>query len=101
MLPFQNTRRLESGSAELRRLDERRNVTLSLPRDLIKRAKVLAARRDVSMSDLFREALEEKVLGDLDFRRAELRQLERMATGWDLGTRGRAPHSRDEIHARG
>ena len=40
---------------------ERRNVTLSLPKTLLKKAKILAVMKDRSLSDLLRETLEEKV----------------------------------------
>jgi metal-responsive CopG/Arc/MetJ family transcriptional regulator len=40
---------------------DRQNVTLSLPKALLKEAKTLAIRKDRSLSDLLRSALEEKV----------------------------------------
>lgn len=40
---------------------KRRNVTLSLPEPLLRKAKVVAARKETSLSELLREALEEKV----------------------------------------
>ncbi|RLB21781.1 MAG: CopG family transcriptional regulator, partial [Deltaproteobacteria bacterium] len=40
---------------------ERQNVTLSLPKLLLKKAKVIAASREKSLSDLLRESLEQKV----------------------------------------
>ena len=40
---------------------QKRNVTLSMPTDLIRRAKALAAARDKSLSEILRESLEEKV----------------------------------------
>jgi len=39
----------------------RQNVTLSLPKSLLKKAKVIAAGREKSLSELLRESLEEKV----------------------------------------
>jgi hypothetical protein len=40
---------------------EKQNVTLSLPKDFLKKAKVLAARHHLSLSELIRQLLEEKV----------------------------------------
>lgn len=40
---------------------ERRDVTLSLPKVLLEKAKALAAMEERSLSDLLRETLEEKV----------------------------------------
>ena len=39
----------------------KRNVTLTMPADLIRHAKALAAARGESLSELLRESLEEKV----------------------------------------
>jgi metal-responsive CopG/Arc/MetJ family transcriptional regulator len=89
-----------SSSPEARTRNARRNVTLSLPKDLLKQAKVFAARNDVSLSDLLRASLENKICEDSDYRRAQHRQLGLMESGLDLGTRGRIALSRDEIHDR-
>ncbi len=40
---------------------ERQNVTLSLPRALLRKAKVVAAQKEKSLTELIREALEERV----------------------------------------
>ena len=39
---------------------EKQKVTLSLPRPLLKQAKIIAASQDKSLSQLMRESLEEK-----------------------------------------
>src|SRR5660397_170708 len=50
---------------------QKRNVTLSMPTDLIRRAKALAAARDKSLSELLRESLEEKVSEASGYRQAK------------------------------
>ena len=80
---------------------QKRNVTMSMPTDLIRRAKALAAARDKSLSELLRESLEEKVSEASGYRRAMERQLRILATGFDLGLRGRVAWSRDSAHERG
>jgi hypothetical protein len=80
---------------------QKRNVTLSMPTDLIRRAKALAAARDKSLSELLRESLEEKVFEASGYRQAKDRQLKLLATGFDLGLRGRITWSRDSVHERG
>lgn len=78
----------------------RQNVTLSLPKALIKKAKIVAAREDKSLSELLRESLEEKVREDSGYKQARIRQLKLLARGFDLGTKGAIDFSREELHAR-
>jgi metal-responsive CopG/Arc/MetJ family transcriptional regulator len=40
---------------------QRQNVTLSLPKSLLKKAKVLAAKKEKSLSQILKEAIQEKV----------------------------------------
>ncbi len=77
---------------------QKRNVTLSMPTDLIRRAKALAAARDKSLSELLRESLEEKVSEASGYRQARDRQLKLLATGFDLGLRGKVAWARDSVH---
>jgi hypothetical protein len=79
---------------------ERRNVTLSLPKTLLKKAKTLAVMKDRSLSDLLRETLEEKVKEEIGYQRAKDRQIALMEKGFNLGTKGRITISREELHER-
>jgi len=58
-----------------------RNITFSLPEDLIRQAKVLAARRDRSLNALVREVLEKEVKSRDRYRKAAARLLEKTAEG--------------------
>jgi len=80
---------------------EKQNVTLSIPRYLLKQAKIIAAGQDKSLSQLMRESLEEKVREEADYDKARKRQLKLLKKGLDLGTGGQIKSSRDELHARG
>ena len=77
------------------------NVTLSIPQTLLKQAKIMAASQDKSLSQLIREALEEKVREEADYKKARVRQLRLLKKGLDLGTGGQIKINRDELHARG
>jgi len=79
---------------------ERQNVTLSLPKALIKKAKTLAVMEDRSLSELLRETLEEKVKEATGYQRAKDRQLALMEKGVDLGTKGKITFRREEIYER-
>lgn len=76
-------------------------MTLSLPRALLRKVKVVAATRDTSISALLTKALEEIAGQDDDRqRRAMRRTLARAREGYDLGTHGRLYVDRDGLHAR-
>ena len=79
---------------------EKQNVTLSLPKDLLKRAKKFAVMHDRSLSDLLRETLEEKMKEGTGYQKARSRQLALMGKGFDLGTKGKITTTRDQLHER-
>jgi hypothetical protein len=78
---------------------EKQNVTLALPKPLLKKAKSLAARREISLSELLRESVEEKVREASGYSRARARQLRLLEAGLDLGTQGRRI-DREALHER-
>mgnify|MGYP001606904325 len=79
---------------------ERQNVTLSLPKSLLKKAKTLATKEDRSLSELLRETLEEKVMQKSGYQRARERQIALMKKGVDLGSKGKIAITREELHER-
>jgi hypothetical protein len=79
---------------------ERQNITLSLPKALLRKAKTLAVMQDRSLSDLLRKTLEEKVKEETGYQKASKRQLAVMEKGFDLRTKGKITVSRDELHER-
>lgn len=82
---------------------ETRNITLSLPVALIKKAKVFAAQRDTSVSALVRESLEKAVSNgarEETYEEAMAGLVASMRKGYDLGFDGKIPWTRDELHER-
>ena len=79
---------------------EKQNVTLSIPKVLLKQAKIFAASQDKSLSQIMRESLEEKVREETDYNKARKRQLRLLKKGLNLGTGGQVKTSRDELHVR-
>jgi len=79
---------------------ERQNITLSLPKSLLKKAKAVAARKEKSLSELLRESLEEQVRESTGYKKAMERQLKLMKKGFDFGIKERIAVSREEIHER-
>ena len=80
---------------------EKQNVTLSIPKVLLGQAKIMAVSQDKSLSQLLKEALEEKVREEADYNNAQKRQLRLLKKGLELGTKGQVKISRDDLHARG
>ena len=80
---------------------EKQNITLSIPKSLLKQAKILAASRDKSLSQFLKESLEEKVREEADYGRAQKRQLILLKKGLHLGTKGQVKTGRDDLHVRG
>lgn len=80
---------------------ERRNVTLSLPRDLLQRVKVQAAMENKSLSKFAAEALEERIRRITGYDEAMRKHLGILSTPSDLGTRGKLKVQRDALHERG
>jgi predicted transcriptional regulator len=79
---------------------EDQNITLRLPRDLLRRVKRLAADRDTSVSALMTEALARLADEDRRFSAARRRALAALQSATSLETRGRARWSREELHER-
>ena len=79
---------------------DNRNVTLNLPKSLIRQAKRLAAERDTSMSALMAEALRRLASEDREYAQARRRALTALKSARSLGTDGRRTWSRDSLHER-
>ena len=79
---------------------DRQNVTLSLPKSLLKKAKVVAAQEEKSLSQLMREVLQGKVEQRPGYQKAKQRHRSLLKKGLNLGTRGQPTFTRDELHDR-
>ena len=77
---------------------ERRNLTVNLDGDTIRRAKILAAARGTSVSKLIAELVKELVEDDRAYEIAKRSALKHLERGYRLG--GRITSTRDEWHDR-
>jgi plasmid stability protein len=77
-----------------------RNVTLSLPEDLLKQIKILAAQKDTSISALMREQLELLIPEEEQRLAAANRLIERMTQAKDRGVMGKVTWTREDIYDR-
>jgi hypothetical protein len=74
------------------------NITLKLDGDLLRKAKILAAQEDTSVSALLARQLEKIVREREGYEQAKRRALAILKKGFDLGYT--PPKSRDEFHER-
>jgi hypothetical protein len=76
----------------------KQKVTISLDRQTIRKAKILAARRDTSISGLLAQQIEILVGEEEAYERAERQAAALLDEGFHLG--GEAPASREKLHER-
>ena len=79
---------------------QNQNITLSLPRELLRRIKRLAVDRDTSVSSLMTETLARLADDDRRYGAARKRALAALRAHRSLGTGGRPTWTRDDLHAR-
>ena len=79
---------------------EKQNITLSLPREILKKGKMLATQKGISLNELVRELLQKTAENEEGYRTSADRQIKRMKEGIPLGTRGKISWQRDELYQR-
>jgi hypothetical protein len=77
---------------------EKQNVTLSLPKNILQQAKIIAIRRNDSLSGLLTQLLTEMVEREVRYEAAQERSLTRMAEARALD--GDYTVSRESLHER-
>jgi predicted transcriptional regulator len=81
-------------------MEANQNVTLSLPRHILRKAKILAIQKNTSLSGLLTQALADLVAHQEAYEQARQRSLEMLNGGLDLGTHGQASWKREDLHER-
>ena len=79
---------------------ERQNITLSIPKEILLKIKLLAVQRRTSVSGLLTQTIERLVQQEDGYAHARQRHLLWMEQGADLGTGGQILTHRDELHER-
>lgn len=79
---------------------ERQNITLSIPRETLKKAKHLAVAKDQSLSGLLTNYIEDLVRKEEQYENACRQQLKLMEAGIDYGLQGTVSWSREDTHER-
>jgi hypothetical protein len=81
-------------------VNETQNITLALPKALLREVKRLAADRDTSVSALMAEALGRLASEERRYAAARRSALAALASATSLGTHGRRGWTRDSLHER-
>ncbi|HEX2799022.1 MAG TPA: CopG family transcriptional regulator [Thermoanaerobaculia bacterium] len=76
------------------------NITLSLPKAVLRKVKILAVERQTSVSALLTGLLEEIVQREDAYASARERALARLTRPVNLGTRGQVTWTRESPHER-
>jgi hypothetical protein len=76
------------------------NITLAIPKKILRKAKILAVQRNTSLSALLTQTLADLVTHQEAYEHARQRNLAQLQSGYDLGTQGQLPWKRDDLHER-
>ncbi len=76
----------------------KQNITLALEKEVLKKAKVLAAKKDMSVTRLLSEELARMVTEEDRYEMSKKRAMARLKKGLHLG--GQIPVEREELHER-
>jgi tryptophan 2,3-dioxygenase len=77
-----------------------RNITLAIPEEVLLKAKLIAVKRQTSVSGLLTQVLERLVQQEDAYARARQRHVQWLEQGADLGTGGQMLTRREELHER-
>jgi hypothetical protein len=77
---------------------QKQNLTISLDREAIRKARIVAARRSTSISGLLARQIEILIGEEEAYERAERQAMALLDEGFHLG--GGKPSARDELHER-
>lgn len=76
------------------------NVTITLKKDVLRKAKILAIERQTSLSGLLAQTLENLVDEEDAFEYARRNHMALLDRGFDLGTQGTISVSSEKLHER-
>ena len=79
---------------------ETQNITLSLPKEVLLKVKLMAVKRQTSVSGLLTQTLENLIRQEEAYIHSRRRHLQWLEQGIDLGTGGQITTKRDELHER-
>ena len=81
-------------------MEPTQNITLAIPKSILRKAKILAVHKNTSLSGLLTQALTDLVAHQEAYEQARQRNLALLKRGFDLGTQGQAAWKREDLHER-
>ena len=81
-------------------MESTQNITLSIPKDILRKAKILAVQKNTSLSGLLTQTLTDLVARQEEYEQARRRNAEMLNRGFNLGTQGEISWKREELHER-
>jgi hypothetical protein len=81
-------------------METTQNVTLAIPKDVLRKAKILAVQKNTSLSGLLTQTLTDLVAHQEAYVQARQRNLAILKNGFDLGTHGQIAWKREDLHER-
>jgi hypothetical protein len=79
---------------------EKQNITLSLPKDLLQKAKILAVKRNTSLSGLLSDFLARMTNEEEAYKIAQARHRRLLKKGFDFGLKGEISWKREDLYER-
>ena len=79
---------------------ERQNITLSIPKDLLQKAKIIAVKNNTSLSGLLSDFIARIANEEEAYQMARTRHRRLLKKGFDFGLEGEIPWKREELHER-
>lgn len=79
---------------------EKRNITISISKDILYKFKLLAVRKGTSVSGLMAELMEQEIAEQEGYRAAQQQYMDLLNKVHNLGTQGKADWSREALHER-
>ena len=79
---------------------ERQNITLSIPKDLLQKAKIIAVKNNTSLSGLLSDYIARIANEEEAYQLARARHRRLLNKGFDFGLEGEIPWKREELHER-
>jgi hypothetical protein len=79
---------------------EYQNITLSIPKDVLKKARIIAIQHGQSLSGIVTEYIRKIVENDAAYQQAYQRQTRSMEQGFDLKSESTSHFDREALHER-
>ena len=81
-------------------MEKTQNVTLAIPKGVLRKAKILAIQKNTSLSGLLTQTLTDLVAHQEAYDQARQHNLTILRRGFDMSTLGQIPWKREELHER-